>query len=256
MAPARHRIAFGDDGSPHADTAWSWIAAHRWPGWEVDVLTATEPVGTTRPPDVRPEAVDWTPPAPRHLDPDHGATVRHLTAAADPRALLGHQGDADLVVVGPRGHGPVGALLLGSTAGWLLRHPPAPVVIARSADPVRRTLVCTDGSSPAVRALDAYLDLPLAGFTEVVVLGVHDRLSDIDHGFATATKALAEAGVTPTVVRERGQAGAAILRQVEEVRPDLVVLGTRGHTAWERLLLGATAGTVAHAAPCSVLASP
>ena len=257
MAPAPHRLAFGDDGSPAADTAWRWVAAHRWPGWVVDVLTATGPVGPTRPPDLAPVTEPWAPSDPRVLGPGRAAAVHHRTAAVDPRTLLGHQHDADLVVVGPRGHGAVGALLLGSTSAWLLRHPPGPVAIVRGADPVRRVLVGTDGSRAAARALDAYLALPWSGDVGVVVVvGSHDRWSDIDRGFLDAEARLARIGVDPQVVRESGQAGPAILRQVDEVDPDLVVLGTRGHTAWERLLVGATASTVARAAPCSVLLSP
>jgi nucleotide-binding universal stress UspA family protein len=58
--------------------------------------------------------------AERHVE--LGETVSRLAAiAADRRALL--------LVVGSRGHGPLGAVLHGSTALRLLRHAPCPVLV-------------------------------------------------------------------------------------------------------------------------------
>jgi nucleotide-binding universal stress UspA family protein len=39
--------------------------------------------------------------------------------------------DADLLVVGSRGHGPVGGVLLGSVSGYCVHHSTVPVVVVR-----------------------------------------------------------------------------------------------------------------------------
>ena len=54
-----------------------------------------------------------------------GAVWRELLAAAD-------QYNADIIVAGARGHGEVGALLLGSTAEALAHHSKRPVLLIRS----------------------------------------------------------------------------------------------------------------------------
>ncbi len=60
--------------------------------------------------------------------------VRHLTVG-DPRAVL-RDNDADMIVVGARGHHGLAFLLLGSTAYSLSHHPTVPTVIVH--DPMQR----------------------------------------------------------------------------------------------------------------------
>ncbi|MFN8188624.1 MAG: universal stress protein [Gaiellales bacterium] len=56
--------------------------------------------------------------------------VERRVVEADPaRALLDGSGDADLLVVGARGHGGLAGLLLGSVADQLVRHSSCPVVV-------------------------------------------------------------------------------------------------------------------------------
>jgi nucleotide-binding universal stress UspA family protein len=50
-----------------------------------------------------------------------------------------------------------------------------------------------------------------------------------------------------------GHPASAILKYVEERRPELVVVGTRGHTGLARIVLGSVAEHVARAAQASVL---
>jgi nucleotide-binding universal stress UspA family protein len=56
-----------------------------------------------------------------------------------------------------------------------------------------------------------------------------------------------------SVVRE-GDAAAEILRAAEELRCDLIVMGTHGRTGLGRLLMGSVAEAVLRRAPCAVLA--
>jgi nucleotide-binding universal stress UspA family protein len=51
---------------------------------------------------------------------------------------------------------------------------------------------------------------------------------------------------------EAEHAGHEIVRQAEELRADLIVLGSRGRTGLRRLLLGSTSLHVLHHSHCSV----
>ncbi len=51
------------------------------------------------------------------------------------QALLNEAADADLVVVGSRGHGGFAGLLLGSVSQQVAHHAPCPVVIVRQREP-------------------------------------------------------------------------------------------------------------------------
>ena len=84
--------------------------------------------------------------------------------AAD--ALLAAQDDADLVVLGRRGHGRVGRLVLGSVSSTVVEHATRPVTVVRRAEKAvpdaggspaeatpPRVLVGVDTSPPSVAAL-------------------------------------------------------------------------------------------------------
>ena len=57
-------------------------------------------------------------------------TLEREFVRGTPRPALAAQGEhADLVVVGARGHGAVGAALLGSVSTWLLHHLHRPIAV-------------------------------------------------------------------------------------------------------------------------------
>lgn len=50
-----------------------------------------------------------------------------------------------------------------------------------------------------------------------------------------------------------GSPDSRIVEAAEEMRPDLVVVGSHGYSRWERLLLGSVSDSVVRHSPCSVL---
>jgi nucleotide-binding universal stress UspA family protein len=59
-------------------------------------------------------------------------TVRRIVTRDRPvRCLLAHAADAQLLVVGSRGHGGFTGMLLGSTSQALIYHAPCPLIVAR-----------------------------------------------------------------------------------------------------------------------------
>ena len=90
---------------------------------------------------------------------DAGGTVNeaHLVMGAPVDAILdlGEEIGADLVVVGSRGHGPLGRLILGSVSEGVVHHATRPVLVLRGGQdswPPERVVIGDDGSEAAKKA--------------------------------------------------------------------------------------------------------
>jgi nucleotide-binding universal stress UspA family protein len=145
----RHRIVVGIDGSNDANLALAWAAdeatlrgadlyvVHAWT-LPVPEVPAASPVGWVD--EVQAE---------RHANDLLDATVDGVLAEVDEvpevvervlveggaaAALLNTATGADLLVVGARGRGGFGGLLLGSVGQQLSLHAPCPLVIVRARD--------------------------------------------------------------------------------------------------------------------------
>ncbi len=186
--------------------------------------------------------------------------------------LLDASRTATLVVIGARGHGLLGGMLLGSVSQHVTRHAECPVVVVRGPRAARsnRVVVGVDGSEPAEAALRF-------GFEHAQALGgpvvaVHGRaVSAINGPFDTS--------VSPTVSREMEEAESLLREAVSglsEEYPDvgvellavpvppvraiadasanaaLVAVGTRGLGGFLGLLLGSVSATVLQHAECPV----
>jgi nucleotide-binding universal stress UspA family protein len=249
MTAARVMV-FGDDGSPGADLAWRWIVDHAWPGWALTVLTGHKPPfeDWAAPADAEP----WTPSWPRPVSESSDfSSVEFLKADEDPRVLLDAR-DADLTVVGPPNREPAVLGWLGSTSEWLLHHPSNPLAIVRSVT-ASAAVCCVDGSAHARRALDTFVSLPLARSAAIELVAVDDGRTDIDTAIRDAAAVVEAAGIDASTRTLRGRPTSALLDHLDEVHPDLVVLGTRGLTPWGRLTLGSTAGAVTRHVGATVL---
>lgn len=125
LGPARH-IVVGYDASPNAQTAARWALEFAEPDAAVTILDALALASWLAPDVVRERfPVEVTAAESEFhahmadLDPQHRAT--HSFVIADERlALLRASQSADLVVLGARGRGKLGAMLVGSTSAWML----------------------------------------------------------------------------------------------------------------------------------------
>jgi nucleotide-binding universal stress UspA family protein len=137
-----------------------------------------------------------------------------------------------------------------------------------------KILWATDGSEPADWALPYVRGLALEHNASVVLVHVEQISVGVAAGAyplyaaeeeikAKITKqatGLVEAGIEATVKFGRctttSEAAHAIAEAAEAVRADLIVVGTRGHTALGGLLLGSVTQRLLHIAHCPVLAVP
>jgi nucleotide-binding universal stress UspA family protein len=142
-----------------------------------------------------------------------------------------------------------------------------------------RILVATDGSPCAVQAQEllARFGFPAGTRIEVIAVAAHpfaaagiygdagfacwqvnQELLEAERQFLTRTvrEAMGRLSAARWDVASQvrvGNAGYEILAAAQRLPADLILVGTRGRTGLDRLLLGSTAGTVARSAPCPVL---
>jgi nucleotide-binding universal stress UspA family protein len=186
---------------------------------------------------------------------------------------------ADLVVVGSRGHGTIESMLLGSVSAEVVDHAPAPVLVARG-NQTRRVVLAWDGSSCARRAADLLSTWPIFAGSHVRVVSVADVKIPWWTGFpvdgspemlpiyidaANASRRqhdelaremaaqLQSAGLAAEGDRRDGDAATEILAAAKASKADLIVMGTHGRTGLTRLVLGSVARNVLQHAACSVL---
>jgi nucleotide-binding universal stress UspA family protein len=142
-----------------------------------------------------------------------------------------------------------------------------------------RVLLATDGTDQSDAALEALKGVNLNDGDEVEIISVIESLYpsvvDIYAGYlpdgaeleekeraaaqgflqeaAKKVKAFLGDGVTISVEALAGSPESAIVERAEKIDADLIVVGSHGYRAWERLLIGSVSDSVVHHAPCSVL---
>ncbi len=187
--------------------------------------------------------------------------------------------EADLVVMGSRGHGTIATMVLGSTAAEVVDHAPCPVLVARGSA-IGTIAFADDGSASARRAERLLTSWPMfsgmhafvvtvaelavpvaAGFTP----GLYDQVlesytnsadearREVSEESSTAANRLAAAGLIAEPVALEGDAAAELVRFSGARGIGTIVMGTRGHTGIARLILGSVARNVLLHAHCSVL---
>lgn len=187
--------------------------------------------------------------------------------------------EADLVVVGSRGHGTIATMVLGSTAAEIVDHAPCPVLVARR-DSLGALAFADDGSTSARLAESVLATWPVFAGLPVTVMTVAETAVPVAAGFTpglydqvlesytksvdeareesakeadTEAHRMADAGHMATPVTLEGDPATEIVKYAGAHGVGTIVMGTRGHTGLARLFLGSVARNVLLHAPCSVL---
>ena len=203
-----------------------------------------------------------------------GRAAQQIAACAD-------EVEADLILIGTRGHTGFKRLLLGSVAEEVVRIADRPVLTVHPGDdrpiePVRQLLLPTDFSPAADQALAA-ASLLLAGSTDARIILVHtyhiastvvplggfgggasSLLVSNAHQIAAraaepSAAALRAKGFQVEVVVDRGDPTEVVTELALERDVDLIVMGTRGHSKLRLVFMGSTAERIIEHAPCPVL---
>lgn len=284
----RPRIVVGVDGSPDslaAIKAGAWAAAAR--GGTLDAVNAwAAPVGYGAPlvllPEIRAEAETTLQEAVRSALGEHPLVEVHpiVTPEAPAAALVSASDGADLLVVGSRGHGGFGGLLIGSISMACTMHAHCPVLVVRSGSALTDAQEARSGARVVVAVGQ--------GLAGVELLRTAAQAADELDAELLAVTAWRYSGKRPDGRPElRDQARAAAERTLEqqvsaaflhgrpprlrtEVREgtpaavlvdasrtaDLLVVGRMGHSQWAGVLLGSVSLPVAEHAECPVLVVP
>lgn len=205
------------------------------------------------------------------------AAARSLSVDAETEILTGDPAEAiiqraerervDLLCVGPDS-GPLGgAIRFGRVAARILREARCSVLVARRAEAQfpQRMACAIDGSESSVHtalvaaavaeATDAELRLlhvvpVFRGHITEWTLGPEE---ETPAELEPSVSAVSSLGVTPIREMAMGRPERALVSVAERDRIDLMVVGHRGISGVQRVLLGSVSEHVAHHAPCSVL---
>ena len=193
-------------------------------------------------------------------------------------ALLEASEEAELVVIGSRGHGGFAGLLLGSVSTQVAAHATCPVVVVRGApDPAANRVVVGIDGSPASESALAFAfeeasrhgwsltavhawDVPAYDLLVVPNAPIPVPLSDVaDDEIRLAAEALAgfETDYPDVEVEQRLVRSAAVGALLDASEgAALIVVGTRGHGQVVGALLGSVSNGVLHKATIPVAVVP
>lgn len=178
--------------------------------------------------------------------------------------------EADAIVVGTHGYGPVRRALLGSVTASLVRLARCPVLVVSSQKHSVEftTVVAGVDLSPISRAVvdaavtyakkDGRVEVVCA-FDEMRPLNKERRQAAKEEGARALAELLPKPEGGPAVageVLDKAPPWNVLMETVDILAADLLVVGTSGHNAFERAFLGSTATRVLAEADCPVLVVP
>lgn len=282
------RVLVATDGSSAADRAIGLASSMDWPiGTDIRVVTVIEPIPPVT-------AAEWAGPIATVADsypPEADAiaeTILHnarqafartraevssetLRGRAATRILeRAREVEADLIIVGSRGHGTIASMVLGSVGAEVADLADCPVLVARAAH-LTRLVLGVDESEFSRLAEAIVAEWPIFADVGVEVThvaqtmlpwtvglgqGVYEppQIGPEEHeAVAGATRRLREAGRRAVGRMVTGEPAAGLLQTAKDVHAELIVVGTHGRTGLGRAVFGSVARNVMLHAPCSVL---
>jgi len=204
----------------------------------------------------------------------------HLVMGTPVDAILdlGEELGADLIVVGSRGHGALGRLVLGSVSEGVVHHSTHPVLVLRGGEdawPPERVVIGEDGSKAAKKAGDLAASIGALYRAKVILVRAYPELPEADAvGRALDPRAVDDAlrraerdlharaeelgglaGSRPRIEIAAGDPAVALLKEAregDEIRT-LIAVGSRGLGLARRLRLGSVSTKVLRTAGGPVL---
>ncbi len=292
MKRQESRIVVGYDGSDHSVAALEWAAAEAerrdrplvvlhvldylgfipspmgpfgWPHVEDEQVARIANVGAERARKIA-DRVDVSP-------------VTRVARVSD--TLIEFSENAELLVVGTRGHGDLAGAVLGSIAFAVSAHAHCPVVVVRGQTalpgPDRPVVVGVDGSPISDEALRYGAAVAAAMAAPLIVVSAYRTLTseawaegyiylEAEGGsnFDTiARQSATEVAAASARIARETHPGLSITEQVVEGLPasvlakatdqaGLLVVGSRGHGGFAGLMLGSVGHALIHSALCPV----
>jgi len=202
-----------------------------------------------------------------------GHPVKVILAEAD-------QSDADLIVIGARGHSAIGRLLIGSVSDSVATHAKCSVLVVRprpadsAGDSASNHLtIGYDRSAASRMAVEEMVRCDWDESTRLTMIsvapiydyllgtGLSESVIANEEAFFTAMKkagAEVQEEIAPAfpntdiVVKQDQRVGDALVDTAQDKHSDLIVVGDSGHSMLDEFLLGSTTKFVLRHAKCSV----
>jgi nucleotide-binding universal stress UspA family protein len=202
----------------------------------------------------------------RQAHPDLTVTYKQLLGGGA-ASLISHSRDAQLLVVGCRGHGGFAGLLLGSVSSQVVAHAHCPVLVVRPPEAAPAAadapvVVGVDGSAGSTTALEyAAAEADWRGRRLLVI---YAGVPSTGPATRQAEPLLAEAVDEVRALHPRlpvdgqvwpGDDAAEGLVEASK-NAAIVVVGSRGRGGFAGLLLGSVSQALVHHAHCPVLVIP
>ncbi len=200
----------------------------------------------------------------------------HLTKRGHPsRTILSvaNEVDADLIVLGARGHSAIYRVILGSTADFVANHAQCSVLIVRpeanqnDAATDFQVMLAYDGSQFSRKASQQMFELDWPKTNSHVHIAMMlqrptivpeemdydpDAIADAKQTLPTLTKEKPSQCDVSYTVREAVHVGDALLDLAESKKINLLFVGAAGKSALARFFLGSTSRYLLNHVACSV----
>jgi nucleotide-binding universal stress UspA family protein len=188
---------------------------------------------------------------------------------------------ADLIVMGAHRKRALRDIFVGTTIERVMRTGNTPVLMvnAHPDAPYRRLLLAIDMSDASARAAQSAKALGLLDAAEVSILHAFRPYAKSMLGYVGANQDVVTNHVVHTALEAAGEVTSFLKREgmdderyeilleegdpfgtikdaVKRRNPNLLVIGTRGHTGLKRILLGSVADEALRQIECDVLAVP
>jgi nucleotide-binding universal stress UspA family protein len=187
--------------------------------------------------------------------------VKRIVTAGPPASeILGAADllEADLIVIGTRGHGPIKRALLGSVAEAVILDSRRPVLSVRCgktapAPGFHRIVCAVNYSAVSGRAFAMAVALAAAFNAQLQVVYVVDRQKITKREDERLRAWVGSDSVESTVIAQKRTAAATLMAFARSHDADLLVIGAGRKILSKRTSLGSTATALTHKAECPVL---
>ncbi len=190
---------------------------------------------------------------------DEGIAVETRLEEGIPGEVLAELGDAaDIIVIGKRGeHARWGKDMLGSITEGVVRRATSPVFITETeASPLRSFVILYDGSHTSNQALKLAADMAAHVGASLQVLTAGGRSEEVDRVQDEARRYLEPFTIPSRFFGLKGGPVQAVQEHLASEPADLVVMGKKGYSILQRLILGSTAEHLMRVLPLPVLLVP
>jgi nucleotide-binding universal stress UspA family protein len=210
------------------------------------------------------------------LLPRECGQVSQLLESGTPASVIlsmAQNQSVDLIIMGSRGLGAIQEHVIGSVSHRVATHAPCPVFLIKApVVPLKNILLPIEHPLDAGWAIEFLSHKPFRGTPHLTVLHVipfaqpilpfsallpDSWKKELQAGGARFTKdvtdQLTSLGYPVESIVEPGAPSSVIQEQVSRLHPQLVLMGTPGRSALQRLAQGSVSHATIHHAPCSVL---